>query len=66
MWHNVEREPDHCKVDRELFQCRVSLLSQHPVCVSNAVLDELFVDEVTTGISPGEFGEGNGLLAIVE
>lgn len=66
VWHNSECQSDHGKVDRELFQSRARLLSQHPVCISNAVLDELFVDEVTTGTSLGEFGEGDGLWAIME
>lgn len=66
VWHDGECQSDHGKVDRELFQSRTRLLSQHPVCISNAVFDELFVDEVTTGTSLGEFRKGDGLWAIMK
>lgn len=34
--------------------------------ISNAVFDELFVNEMTIGTSLGEFGKGDGLLVIIE
>lgn len=34
--------------------------------ISNAVLDELFVNEITIGSSLGEFGKGDGLSVIIE